>query len=285
MSLPNAEVSSPPSARAASTVSTIGASTPLDRRERLAASVLEPPELTLPTSWPTVQQALSEICHCLTEALPMAESAGVVVLPADGASARRRRTLDGAAVISNAPAGEALIQVERQVDEGPVLTACRSQSVVTSGDLAADARWRRFGEAVVELHMLSALSVPLPDRSGDTAGVLSLYSQSRNAFDARAHDVTAAIGHVITNALFVAEMVQRTRQEFDRIQAAWERSAIINQAVGVLIRANCTEEQARSRLTRMAKRNEQDVAAAARIIVDEARTEAHLEFIVARKHS
>ena len=127
--------------------------------------------------------------------------------------------------------------------------------------------------------------MPLPDRTGDTAGVLSLYSQSRNAFDARAHDLTAAIAHVITNALFVAEMVQRTRQEFDRIHEASERAAIINQAVGVLIRANCTEEQARSRLARMAKRNDQDVAAAARAIVDEARTEAHLDFIIARRHS
>ena len=284
MSLPNAEAPHPAATWPASTVSTRGASTPLTPTERTAASVLDPPEFALPTTWPTVQQALAEICHCLTEALPMAESAGVIVLPADAAPAPRRRTLDGAAVISTAPTGEALIQVERQVDEGPVLTACRSQSVVTSGDLAADARWRRFGETIVELRMRSALSVPLPDRTGDTAGVLSLYSQSRDAFDARAHDLTVAIAHVITNALFVAEMMQRTRREFDRVHEASERSAIINQAVGVLIRANCTEEEARSRLARMAKRNDQDVGAAARAIVDEARTEAHLDFIVARRH-
>ena len=263
----------------------MGTSAPMNQPERTAASVLEPPDLAIPTTWPTVQEALADICHRLTEALPMAESVGVVVLPADAAPASRRRTLDGAAVISTAPAAEAVIEVERQVDEGPVLTACRSRTVVTSGDLAADTRWRRFGEAILELRMLSVLSVPLPDHAGGTAGVLSLYSQSRNAFDAHAHDLTAAIACVITNALFVAEMAQRTRQEFDRISEAAERAAIVNQAVGVLIRVNCTEEQARARLARMAKRYDQDVAEAARDIVAEAQTEAHLDFLLSRRHS
>ncbi len=95
MSLPNAEAPHPAATWPASTVSTRGASTPLTPTERTAASVLDPPEFALPTTWPTVQQALAEICHCLTEALPMAESAGVIVLPADAAPAPEGERLTG----------------------------------------------------------------------------------------------------------------------------------------------------------------------------------------------
>ena len=84
---------------------------------------------------------------------------------------------------------------------------------------------------------------------------------------------------VVRNALVAAEMLERTRRAFEAMREDWDRSRVVNQAVGVLISRNCTEEQARSRLARMAGRRNEDIAASARIIVDEARREAHLSSI------
>ena len=57
--------------------------------------------------------------------------------------------------------------------------------LVSSGDLSTDVRWHRFGPAVGELQLQSVVAVPLLGMSSDTAGVLTLYSRERNAFDAR----------------------------------------------------------------------------------------------------
>jgi hypothetical protein len=238
-----------------------------------------------PTSWPTLQTTLAELCLYLTESVPSVESAGVVILPPEPPALGRRRAFDRAEVIGAAPAGAAVLQMERQLDEGPVLTAWDSQAIVTSGDLSTDQRWRRFGPAVAELQLHSAVAVPLPGINSVSAGVLSLFSQLRDAFDDRSLHQIGAVADVVSNALLGAEMLERTRRAFEAMREAWDRARIVNQAVGVLISWNCTEEQARSRLSRMASRANEDVAVSARAIVEEARKEAHLSFIAARHSS
>ena len=54
----------------------------------------------------------------------------------------------------------------------------------------------------------------------------------------------------------------------------------MNQAVGVLSTRNCDEEQALRRLARISESTGQPLAAVAQMIVDEARVEAHLRFVV-----
>ena len=194
-------------------------------------------------------------------------------------SLRHGHVLERAEVIGAAPVGNAVLQMERQLDEGPILTAYGIQSIVSSGELQTDGRWHRFGPAVGELQFQSVVAVPLRGMSSDTSGVLTLYSRERNAFDAHTIHLIAAMADVVRNALVAAEMLERTRRAFEAIREDWDRSRVVNQAVGVLISRNCTEEQARSRLARMAGRRNEDLAASARIIVDEARREAHLSSI------
>jgi GAF domain-containing protein len=232
-----------------------------------------------PPIWPKLPPTLAELCLCLTEVVPSAESAGVVIFPSDSPRSGQRPTLNPAEMIGAAPAGAAILQMERQLDEGPVLTACGSQSIVSSGDLSADGRWPRFGPAVAELELHSVVAVPLPGVGNVITGVLSLYSHQRDAFDARTIHLIAAVADVVRNALVSAEMLEQTRRAFEAISRTWDRSRIVNQAVGVLIRSNCTEEQARLRLARMASHRNEDVAVSAQLIVDEARREAHLSSI------
>jgi GAF domain-containing protein len=229
-----------------------------------------------PSDWPTREATLTEICLCLTEALPSAESAGMVMFTPDLPAPGQRLELDRADVIGAAPAGAAAFQIERKLGEGPVLTACRSQHIVTSGDVTGDERWRQFGSAVVTLQLHSATTVPLAGLSGATAGALCVYSNQRDAFDTPAVHLIAAVADVARNALLAAAMVESTRRAYQALSEASDRSRMVNQAVGVLIHRNCTEEQARWRLSRMASRNGEDVTSAARMIVEEARAEARL---------
>jgi ANTAR domain len=73
------------------------------------------------------------------------------------------------------------------------------------------------------------------------------------------------------------------RERASRALEDAEQSRIVNQAVGVLISQNCTEEQARMRLWRMSRNGNQNLAASARAIVDEARKGARLSYITSRR--
>lgn len=253
-----------------------------DREEGLAE--LMGPVLGAP-GWPTLHETLTEISLCLTEILPSAESAGVVVLASESLAPRQGPTLDRAEVIGAAPAGGVVLRIESELGEGPVLTACRSRRMVTSEDLAVDERWPRFGSAVGHLQLVSAVAVPLTDVHGVPVGALSLYSHQPHAFDPAAVHLIAAIADVARNALRGAAMIENTRRVYAAMSQSREESRMVNQAVGVLISRNCSEEQARMRLSRMASRNGEGVMAAARSIVDEARTEARLSFIASRQPS
>ncbi len=242
-------------------------------------------DLPTPSSWPTLQATLTEICLCVTEAVPSAESAGVVIFTPDLPTPSQRLELDRADVIGAAPAGAAVLQIEKELGEGPVLMACRAQRIVTSGDVTGDERWRQFGSAVVNLQLHSATTVPLTGLNGVTAGVLCVYSNQRDAFNASAVHLIAAVADVARSALLAAAMIESTRRAYQAMSEATERARMVNQAVGVLIHRNCTEEQARWRLSRMASRNGEDVTSAARAIVEEARTDARLSFIASRHSS
>lgn len=231
-----------------------------------------------PPSWPTLPATLTEICLCLTETVPAAESAGVVIFPPESLAPAERPTLDRADVIGAAPAGARVLHLEKRLGEGPVLTACRSQRLVTSGNVSGDARWPQFGSAVANFQLHSAAAVPLTGIDGITAAVLSIYSHQRDAFDAHTVHLIAAVAAVARNTLLAAAMLESTRRAHQAMSEARDRPRLVDQAVGVLIHRNCTEEQARSQLSRMASHSG-DVTASARTIIEEARAEARLNHV------
>jgi GAF domain-containing protein len=238
-------------------------------------------EFSSAPSEPTLPALLGEICLCLTEALPRAESAGVVIFTPDKVRTPGRPAgqVVSAEVIGMAPFAAALIKIETELDEGPALSACRSGALVTSGQIGSDERWSEFGRAVGHLHVNSVAAVPLPRTDVDTAAVLSVYSHHEDAFNPRSLNLIAALAGAAASALVSADMLERA----SRALKDAEQSRIVNQALGVLISQNCTEEQARMRLARMTRNGNQDMAASARMIVDEARKEARLTYIASRR--
>jgi hypothetical protein len=214
--------------------------------------------------------------------LPRAESAGVVIFTSDRVlrtPGRPAGQVISAEVIGMAPVAAALIKVETQLDEGPALSACRSNLLVASGHVRSDERWSRFGLGAGYLQVNSVVAVPLPVTADDTTAALTVYSHQEDAFNPGAVNLIAALARAAASAIVSAEMHARAGRA---LQAA-ERSRIVNQAVGVLMTQNCTEEQARSRLSRMTRNGHQDLATSARIIVDEACREARLSYIASRR--
>ncbi len=182
MAVHNTEAESPVETRVGSHLALADSSeavredNPASPAELMAADFLPPP------NWPTLPATLTELCLCLTEAVPSVESAGVVIFPPESLQPGERPTLDRAEVIGAAPVGAAVLRIESDLDEGPVVTACGSQSIVTSGDLSTDERWPRFGPAVADLQLHSAVAVPLRGISSVTAGVLQYLLSSAKRF-------------------------------------------------------------------------------------------------------
>lgn len=71
------------------------------------------------------------------------------------------------------------IQVD--LDEGPCLDAIRTGPTYTCSDAGTDTRWPRWGPAVTELGIRSALSIRLESKNRNL-GALNLYAESVDAF-------------------------------------------------------------------------------------------------------
>lgn len=83
---------------------------------------------------------------------------------------------------STAPRVTTSHELQREFDEGPCLDALDSGGSFVSADVAADERWPRWGKAVADLGIRSAMSVLLETRER-RYGSLNLYSNRLNAFD------------------------------------------------------------------------------------------------------
>ncbi|WP_375432866.1 GAF and ANTAR domain-containing protein [uncultured Friedmanniella sp.] len=145
-----------------------------------------------------------------------------------------------------------------------------------SGRLAADRRWPRLGRALTSDDTASAVAVPLMLGPAFPGGALAVYSRAEDAFDPR--DVRV----LMTLAYAMADIIARDRlwwcAQWILQQSGYAR--IVHQAVGILISRNCDEGQALARLQRISSATDRPLAEVAQMIVDEALTEAHLQYIV-----
>ena len=119
-------------------------------------------------------------------------------------------------------------QLQRDLREGPSLSAGRQSAAVCSGDLTEEPRWPRWGRAVQqEMGWTSVLSVRLwSNRRGH--GTLNLYSAARHAFDV--DDQAAAVALAAQVAMAVTG-VRRAQH----LTCAADHRTVIGQAQGILM--------------------------------------------------
>ena len=146
-------------------------------------------------------------------------------------------------------------QVQYDKGYGPCLDAGRSGEMFLVTDMRAEERWPDFARDVVELGVLSSLSIPLPFQ-GASIGALNNYARRPDAFGepdvALAEEVAASVAVAVVNA----EASARATDDAENMRRAMVSRAVIEQAKGILMeRYKITPDQAFTLLTHASQRS------------------------------
>lgn len=114
------------------------------------------------------EETLASITRCACDTIPGADFASVSVRYEDGHLETFAPTSE---IITRADA------LQYSLREGPCYEAATQERTVSADDLSDDARWPRYGPAVVEMGLRSQLALELYD-GPDSCGALNLYSKS-----------------------------------------------------------------------------------------------------------
>lgn len=142
-------------------------------------------------------------------------------------------------------------------DEGPCLDAIDGDGVYLVTDTATDPRWRKWGPAVHDVGLMSAVSVRLETR-GRRYGSLNLYSSETGTFG----DDDIAVATIFSRHASVALAAAHNE---DGLQVAIDARKLIGQAQGILMeRFDIDDQRAFTFMRRQSQdRNEKlrDIAA------------------------
>jgi GAF domain-containing protein len=125
------------------------------------------------------------------------------------------------------------------LDGGPCIDALRQEqdlAVRDLGDPLNEQRWRLFAELGAAAGVRSTLSFPLRD-DGKIIGGVNLYASEVGAFEAHVEELAAGLRASATEAVRNADLPFASRDRAVRAPAKVHDTAMVAQAVGVLIGA------------------------------------------------
>jgi GAF domain-containing protein len=154
--------------------------------------------------------------------------------------------------------------IQREIQDGPCLTAMRTGQIASVEDTALGGQWAEFGARAAAEGVGSSLSVPLAVGNSQV-GALNLYAPGAGAFGETrlrwARNVAAAVSGVLALAASRAEQARQV----DDLRAALVARAVIDQALGIIMaQQRCTSNEAFDILRRASQRRNvklRDVAA------------------------
>jgi GAF domain-containing protein len=132
-----------------------------------------------------------------------------------------------AAITASDPAAEKADRLQVELHEGPGIVAVAEARTTGVHDTAADTRWPRWAAGMRDLHLGSALAIPLWT-SQSTLGVVNLYADSPRWFDPDALAVAEVLGRHASIALSSARQEESLRQAIDA-------RTLIGRAQGILM--------------------------------------------------
>ncbi|MCL8251963.1 GAF and ANTAR domain-containing protein [Aeromicrobium fastidiosum] len=118
-------------------------------------------------------------------------------------------------------------QLQSQFDEGPCLDAITGRATYVANDVANDPRWPRWGPAVVDIGILSAIGVRLATRERGY-GSLNVYADRVHAFTPADVELAEVLAAHATTAFAAAERAAG-------LETALESRTTIAQAQGILM--------------------------------------------------
>lgn len=146
-----------------------------------------------------------------------------------GSSSERARRLD---------------EVQYAFDDGPCLTASRTQTTVEVPDLVQETRWPGYIGAISGHGMHSILAVPF-DLQGEAKAALNLYSDRLGEFTGDALAAAAAYAAEASRSLRLALRIAEHSDTSANLKAALESRTVIDIAVGIIMaQSRCSQEAA-----------------------------------------
>jgi GAF domain-containing protein len=165
-----------------------------------------------------VNDVLSDVTAAAKELIPGTESAGVLMVAKGG-------KFDSLAGTDELPHQLDLLQMK--FNEGPCVQAAVDETIIRTDDFRVERRWPQYSPAVVEIGVLSGLSLKLYT-ANRTAGALNLFAFKPNAFD----QADETIGIVLAAHAAAAILASREGEE---LQSALSTRDRIGQAKGIIM--------------------------------------------------
>ena len=166
----------------------------------------------------SVEQVLSGVTAAAMELIPGTDTAGVLLIGKAG-------KFDSVAGTSDLP--HRLDELQMLFNEGPCVEAALDELIVRTEDFRSEGRWPQYSPAVVEIGVLSGLSLKLYT-SDRTAGALNLFAFKPRAFDAE--DETTGV----VLAAHAAAAILASRQG-EQLESALSTRDRIGQAKGIIM--------------------------------------------------
>ena len=168
---------------------------------------------------------LTDIVHIAATGIPGAESTSITLIRGDEA-------------FTAAHAGEmslAADELQYERGHGPCMDAGRGNVVLRVDDMRTETRWPDYTARVLDVGVLSSLSLPLPYQ-GAAIGALNVYSSVAGAFtDEGAMTAGVEVAEAVAVAVANADAHAQVVDQAHNMRRAMESRAVIEQAKGVLM--------------------------------------------------
>lgn len=137
-----------------------------------------------------------------------------------------------------------LDRMQQELDEGPSLTALRSQEPVLVTPIRSDGLWATFANTARGEGMRSLLAVPVVE-SPSAGFVLSCYSTSETVFDDATVDAVREIAASMSRTIQIALSTDPDKPTSDAWRAALQSRAVVDGAVALIMgQDRCTRAEA-----------------------------------------
>jgi GAF domain-containing protein len=205
----------------------------------------------------TVDTALELVTSLAATTTPGTLGAAVTVVDEHGKRSK---------AASNA-AAERADALQYEFDEGPCLTAWRTQEVVRIDDTTTDGRWPRWNEAASQLGVRSVLSTPLLMRE-ESIGAMKVYCERPHNYGPHDEHVMRLLAAQAAILLANSQSLQEARRLSRQLTEALASRDAVAQATGVLMaRGAASAQDAFATLAAAARRTGAPVLEVARALV------------------
>ena len=200
----------------------------------------------------SVNEVLSDVTSAAMELIPGTDTAGVLLVGKGG----KFESLAGTDEIPHY-----LDELQMMFNEGPCVQAALDDVIVRTEDFRDEERWPKYSPAVVEIGVLSGLSIKLytADR---TAGALNLFAFKPHAFDAADETTGVVLGAHAAAAILAS-------RQGEQLESALSTRDRIGQAKGIIMeRFNIDDVQAFEMLRRLSQDSNTRLTDVAQRVID-----------------